>query len=91
MNAIWQVQEAKNRFSEMIEQALSTGPQVITRHGRPVVRVVAANGSADATTAAKPSALEIDGFTQYLLTMPRADDFQLPVRRSRKHAVPLAG
>lgn len=36
----WQVQEAKNRFSELIEETLSKGPQVVTRHGKPLVRVV---------------------------------------------------
>ncbi|MDD5030733.1 MAG: type II toxin-antitoxin system prevent-host-death family antitoxin [Rhodoferax sp.] len=89
MSAVWQVQEAKNRFSEMIEQALSLGPQVITRHGRPVVRVVAANAAADPSIAPAQSAIQADGFTQYLLGMPRADDFQLPVRRSRKHPIAL--
>jgi len=91
MNATWQVQEAKNRFSEMIEQVLSVGPQVITRHGRPVVRVVAASSGADAPGVDEQPALLADGFTQYLLAIPRADDFQLPVRRSRKHAVVLGG
>lgn len=91
MNAVWQVQEAKNRFSEMIEQALSTGPQVITRHGRPVVRVVAANADADMSSAAGLAALQADGFTQYLLDAPRSDNFELPVRRSRKHPITLGG
>ena len=39
MNA-WQLQEAKNRLSELIERALSEGPQVITRHGVEVAVVV---------------------------------------------------
>lgn len=29
----WQLQEAKNRLSEVVEKALSQGPQVITRRG----------------------------------------------------------
>jgi antitoxin Phd len=29
----WQLQEAKNRFSEVVEEALKRGPQVITRRG----------------------------------------------------------
>ena len=36
----WQLQEAKNRFSELINRALSEGPQVVTRHGEEVVVVV---------------------------------------------------
>ncbi|OGJ91637.1 MAG: prevent-host-death protein [Candidatus Raymondbacteria bacterium RifOxyC12_full_50_8] len=34
MNSAWQLQEAKNKFSEVVEQALNNGPQQITRHGR---------------------------------------------------------
>ncbi len=29
----WQLQEAKNRFSELVEEALRNGPQVVTRRG----------------------------------------------------------
>jgi antitoxin Phd len=31
--ARWQVQEAKMRLSQVIEEAQSKGPQMITRHG----------------------------------------------------------
>ncbi len=33
MKAIWTVQDAKNRFSEVVEHALHDGPQTITRRG----------------------------------------------------------
>ena len=42
MKTTWQVQEAKGRFSELIEEANRRGAQVITRHGRPVAVVVSA-------------------------------------------------
>jgi prevent-host-death family protein len=29
----WQLQEARNRFSEVVNEALHQGPQVITRRG----------------------------------------------------------
>lgn len=29
----WQIQDAKNRFSEMVNKALKNGPQLVTRHG----------------------------------------------------------
>ncbi|HEY0796360.1 MAG TPA: type II toxin-antitoxin system Phd/YefM family antitoxin [Acidisarcina sp.] len=32
--AVWQVQEAKTRFSEVMEEAATKGPQIITRHGK---------------------------------------------------------
>lgn len=33
MSKAWQLQEAKNKFSEVLNCALSEGPQIITRHG----------------------------------------------------------
>lgn len=33
MARIWQLQEAKNKFSEVVEEALKHGPQVITKRG----------------------------------------------------------
>lgn len=35
MKSTWQVQEAKNKFSQVLDQA-EKGPQLITRHGRKV-------------------------------------------------------
>ncbi|MCJ7568700.1 MAG: type II toxin-antitoxin system Phd/YefM family antitoxin [Anaerolineales bacterium] len=29
----WQLQEARNRFSQIVNEALSDGPQVVTRRG----------------------------------------------------------
>lgn len=37
----WQLQTAKQKFSELVERALAEGPQVVTRRGREVVVVVA--------------------------------------------------
>jgi prevent-host-death family protein len=38
----WSVAAAKAKFSEVIDRALSEGPQTITRNGRSAVVVVAA-------------------------------------------------
>jgi prevent-host-death family protein len=40
MKRVWQLQEAKNKFSEVVEEALSQGPQVITRRGVEAVVVL---------------------------------------------------
>ena len=37
----WQVQDAKQRFSEMLRAAIGGTPQVISRHGEDVAVVVA--------------------------------------------------
>jgi len=39
-HATWAVAEAKARFSELMERALTDGPQTITRKGKPTVVVV---------------------------------------------------
>ncbi len=39
----WQLQEAKQKFSEMVRRALADGPQVVTRHGEEVVVVMSAD------------------------------------------------
>ncbi len=40
MSRIWQLQEAKNKLSEVVDQAISEGPQVITRRGEEVAVVL---------------------------------------------------
>ncbi len=40
MNDIWQIQDAKNKLSEVIARALKQGPQLITRHGEKTVVVL---------------------------------------------------
>jgi antitoxin Phd len=41
MSRTWQLQEAKNKFSEVVEEALTQGPQVITKRGVEAVIVLA--------------------------------------------------
>lgn len=41
MNTMWQIQDAKNKLSEVIERALKQGPQLITRRGEKTVVVLA--------------------------------------------------
>lgn len=36
----WQLQEAKNRLSEVVDEAVLTGPQIITRRGEETAVVV---------------------------------------------------
>ena len=69
--AVWQVQEAKTRLSEVIEEANSKGPQIITRHGseRAVILSIA---EYRALTAHKPD------LRAYLLGGPKVDSFEVP-------------
>jgi antitoxin Phd len=40
MARVWQLQEAKNKLSEVVDEALKHGPQVITRRGVETVIVL---------------------------------------------------
>lgn len=88
--SVWQVQEAKNRFSELIEQAIKDGPQTVTRHGKPVVTVSSIADSRVARGFDKD-----DGFAAHLLSVMQivkdsdVDGLELPVRRSRKRSIEL--
>ena len=41
MNNIWQLQDAKSKFSEVIDRALTHGVQIVTRRGKKTVVVMA--------------------------------------------------
>jgi antitoxin Phd len=41
MDAVWQVQDAKNKLSEVITCAMQQGPQLITKYGEKAVVVIA--------------------------------------------------
>jgi prevent-host-death family protein len=64
---MWQVNDAKNKFSELIEQANANGPQVITRHGSERAVVISID-EYRALTAHKPD------LKSYLLGGPKVDD-----------------
>ncbi len=40
MGNIWQLQDAKSRFSELVDRTLAEGPQIVTRHGHKTVVVL---------------------------------------------------
>lgn len=39
---VWQLQAAKQHFSELVERARRDGPQLVTKHGKEAVVVVSA-------------------------------------------------
>jgi antitoxin Phd len=55
--ATWQLQEATGRFSEVLEQALREGPQVIAVRGESVA-VLISNAEYARLTQAKPRFVE---------------------------------
>lgn len=69
----WQLQKAKQRFSELIRRALEEGPQVVTRRGEEVAVVLSAK------TYRELSGSQQD-FAEFLLSGP--DLAELEIRRS---------
>lgn len=70
----WQLQEAKNRFSELVERTLSEGPQLVTRRGQDAVVVLSVRDFQRMSEG--PSLIET------LLRAPRGEP--LRVERSRE-------
>jgi prevent-host-death family protein len=63
----WSVQDAKNRFSEVVEAAREK-PQTVTKHGKRAVVVVAAEEYDRLKTLERQKAIS---FTEHLLNMPK--------------------
>ena len=63
MNNIWQLQDAKSKFSEMIEQTLINGAQIVTRRGQKTVVVVSFDEYQRLTR-------QTDRLSNFLLTSP---------------------
>jgi prevent-host-death family protein len=78
----WQVQEAKTRLSEVIEDARNKGPQIITRHGaeRAVILSIEDYRS---LIAHKPS------LKAYLLGGPKVESFEIERDRDLGREVDL--
>jgi antitoxin Phd len=74
----WSVQDAKNRFSEVVEAAQRT-PQTVTKHGKPTVVVVEV---AEYERLRRLERAQAPSFAEVLLAMPQ-DDGEFPRRNIR--------
>ena len=63
----WSVQDAKNRFSEVVEAARNE-PQTVTKHGTPTVVMLSA---AEYDRLRKLEHLKAPSFAQLLLAIPQ--------------------
>ena len=73
----WQLQEAKQRFSELVRHARAHGPQVVTKHGEEVAVVVSIEEYRRLTD-------DLPGFKDLLLAAPDLEALHL--HRSREPA-----
>ena len=70
MDITWQLQEAKQRFSEVVRRAEAGEPQIVTRHGEGVVVVL------DIAEYRKLTGRETD-FRAFLTAEPVLDDLEI--------------
>ena len=66
----WQLQDAKNRFSAVVDAALAGSPQCVTRRGKPAVVVLAVEDYERLRRNGKAAA---PSFVDMLLAMPQDD------------------
>jgi antitoxin Phd len=75
----WQLQEAKARFSELVQKALDEGPQTVTRRGQEAVVVLSVEDYKK-LEACRPSLLEV------LMSGPEGE-LELPEREAREREI----
>ena len=78
----WQIQEAKAKFSEVIDRAEKEGPQMITRRGVETAVIVPINEWRKSQPRTHESLLDI-------LRSARFHELDIPPRGRHKHRKPI--
>ncbi len=79
----WQVQDAKARFSALLDASLKEGPQMVTRRGAPAAVLVAADRWREMERSGRPTLKDL-----LLAPEPRVDDLVPPRRRYKLRPPP---
>lgn len=80
----WPVQDAKARFSELLEASLAEGPQIVTRRGVEAAVLMPIDRWRQLERAARPTLKDL-----LLTEVPRAE-IPVPARHSRRRRPPAA-
>ena len=83
--AEWPLQDAKNKFSALVNAALAGEPQRVTRRGQPAVVVIAVEEYERLRQAEKAGAPD---FIEHPPQAPDGSAFHVPVRPANKTGVP---
>ena len=78
----WQLQEAKQKFSELVRRTVEEGPQTVTRHGEEVVVVVPVE-EYRRLSGEKPD------FKEFLLSGPELDGLWLERQEDKPRDISL--
>lgn len=81
MSRTWQVQDAKARFSELLETSLAEGPQVVTKRGVEAAVLVPIDQWRRLEKMARPDLKEL------LLAPEARTDTLTPPRKKHRHRV----
>jgi antitoxin Phd len=77
----WSLQDAKNRFSAVVDAALAGEPQLVTRHGKRAVVVLAAE---EFERLSRLDRAQAPTFAELLLAIPQDDgEFERATVRPR--------
>ncbi len=83
MKKIWKLQDAKSQFSKLVNDALTGGPQFVTRRGDEAVVIISAE-EYEKLISDKP------GFREFLLACPKMDkDFKIERQRDLPRSIDL--
>ena len=78
----WQVQTAKQRFSELVERAVHEGPQIVTKHGRETVVVLEIGEYRKLVGPAMD-------FKEFLLSIPKGPDLEIERSKDPRREIDL--
>ncbi len=79
MSKTWQVQDAKARFSELLEASLAEGPQIVTKRGVEAAVLVSIDRWRRLEQMSRPDLKEL------LLAPEARTDTLTPPREQRRH------
>ncbi|MCC5993025.1 MAG: type II toxin-antitoxin system Phd/YefM family antitoxin [Rhodobacteraceae bacterium] len=72
---MWTIQDAKNRFSAVVDAALAGTPQEVTRRGKPAVVVLSAE---EYQRLLKGAVTARESFAEHLLAFPAGEVSRAP-------------
>ena len=83
MKTVWKLQDAKSRFSRVVKDALTIGPQYITRRGVEAVVVVSHREYEELIS-------NMLSFKDFLLNCPQMDqDFEIERKKDYPRSIEL--
>ena len=82
MNPSWKLQDAKARFSELVNCALEGTPQIVTRRGEKAVVVMAYETYADLQLVNK-------SLKDIFASAPKLTEKDLPISRENTQVIPV--